>query len=237
MHWTRLLLTFCNQVVCKFVFVLLVGDVLKQAGCFVLGEIQTITIRETGGEWNLYPFPNDKRETCAMLSAPPGVVASGKTVELTYGVIPSGPFVFPDGFELASVLIYLDSNDKEKLQKPLSLSLKHCITGDDEVLQNSLCFVKASHTPQDGSFVFKPKSNAVFDSESGTLEFTDFCLKGICVKEACEEGISTRCYAMPCMIQSCPPSRVSYQYRICLFFGLPSWENVSIICVTIVYEL
>ena len=163
-----------------------------------------------------------------MLSAPPGVVASGETVELMYGVIPSGPFVFPDGFELASVVIYLDSNNKEKLQKPLSLSLKHCITGDDEVLQNSLCFVKASHTPQDGSFVFKSRSDAVFDSESGTLEFTDFCFKGICVKKACEEieEISTKCYAIPCQIQLPQTSRLSYEYRICLVFGLPSWENV-----------
>ena len=201
-----------------------------------MGEIQTITIPETGGEWNLYPFPNDKRETCAMLSAPPGVVASDETVEIMYGVIPSGPFVFPDELELASVLIYLDCNDKEKLRKPLSLSLKHCITGDDEVLQNSLCFVKASHTPQDGSFVFKPRSNAVFDSISGTLEFTDFCLKGICVKKACKEieEISTRCYAIPCKIQLHTTSRVSFQYRICLVFGLPSWENV---CDTIVYVL
>ena len=122
-----------------------------------------------------------------MLSAPPGVVASSETVELMYGVIRSGPFVFPDGFEYGSVLIYLDCNDEEKLQKPLSLCLKHCITGDDEVLQNSLCFVKASHTPQDGSFVFKPRSNAVFDSISGTLEFTDFCFKAICVKNTFEE--------------------------------------------------
>ena len=200
----------------------------------MLGDIQTITITETGGKWNLYPFPNDERETCAMLSAPPGVVANGKTVVLTYGVIPSGPFVFPDGLELASVLIYLDCNDKEKLQKPLSLRLKHCITGDDEVLQNSLCFVKAAHRPQDGSFVFQSKSNAVFDSKSGTLEFTDFCVKGICVKKACEEieEISTRCYAIPCRIQLHPTSRVSYEYRICLVFGLPSWENV---CDTSMY--
>ena len=203
----------------------LVGDVLKQAGCFVLGEIQTITIPETGGEWNLYPFPNDKRETCAMLSAPPGVVASGETVVIMYGIIPSGPFVFPDGLELASVLIYLDCNDKEKLQKPLSLLLKHCITMDDKVLQNSLCFVKASHTPQDGSFVFESKSNAVFDSESGTLEFTDFCLNGICVKKACEEieKIGTRCYAIPCTIQ---PHSTEVLYRICLVLRLPSWEDV-----------
>ena len=216
--------------------VLLVGDVLKQAGCFVLGEIQTITIPDTGGDWNLYPFPNNKGETCAMLSAPPGVVASGETVVIMYGVIPSGPFVFPDGLELASVLIYLDCNDKEMLQKPLSLSLKHCIRGDNEVLQNSLCFVKALHTPQDGSFVFESKSNAVFDSESGTLEFTDFCFKAICVKNACKEieEISTKCYAIPCKIQLHPTWRVSYEYRICLVFGLPTWENV---CDTIVYVL
>lgn len=197
---------------------------LKRSGCFILGKFQTVTITEKGGEWKLNPLPIYSEETCAVLSAPPGVVARGEHVVIQYGIIPMGPFVFPSTLNLASVVVYLECKQKDLIQKPISLSLRHFILKREDSAVPNLCFVKASHWATADGFKFESSTNdSVFTEAEGTTYFTDFCLKGICVKNL--EPFGQRICAIPMKIWQ-ESIEYSYQFRIGLVSAVPSWRHV-----------
>ena len=80
-------------------------------------------------------------ECCATLEAPPGVVGSGVTVSVHYAIIEDGPFKFPEEWERASVVLYIDCPEKGLLKELLYINLRHWA-----VRPNPLTVMKADHT-------------------------------------------------------------------------------------------
>jgi len=91
------------------------------------------------------------------LTVPKGAVPNGDSISIQVGVVPYGPvgpFKYPDGIRPVSPIVWLCSIPKIEFQKPLELSLPHCIDCSDEDDCRSLTFLKADHTANQSSKVF-----------------------------------------------------------------------------------
>ena len=102
--------------------------------------IQQLLITPDGGTFTL-------GNGDASLEFPPGAVE--RNINVRYAIILHGPFVFPAGFKLVSVSVYINM-DGATLVKPVLLFLSHwCIrekTNDEETMK----FVRAPHSLESG---------------------------------------------------------------------------------------
>jgi len=127
------------------------------------------------------------------LTVPEGALPTGDSISIQVGVVPYGPvgpFKYPDGARPVSPIVWLCSTPKFEFQKPLELSLPHCIDCNNEEDCRSLTFLKAGHTANQGSKVFhfeKTDGKASFapNASYGTLSMSHFCL--YCVVEYTRE--------------------------------------------------
>ena len=127
------------------------------------------------------------------LTVPEGAVPTGDSISIQVGVVPYGPvgpFSYPDGVRPVSPIVWLCSTPKMEFQKPLELSLPHCIDCNNDEDCRSLTFLKADHTANQSSKVFhfeKTDGKASFapNTSYGTLSTTHFCL--YCVGEVNRE--------------------------------------------------
>ena len=106
----------------------------------------------------------------ATLEFPPGAIE--KETSVKYAVILHGPFVFPAGHNLVSVVVYLNM-EGAILMKPVLLYLSHwCIlkNGDDA---DDLTFATAHHTLMEGQEDYQ------FEEEQGEADFITHTNVGI----------------------------------------------------------
>ena len=136
------------------------------------------------------------------LTVPDGAVPTGNSISIQVGVVPYGPvgpFKYPDGIRPVSPIVWLCSIPKFEFQKPLELSLPHCIDCSNEDDCRSLTFLKADHTANQISKVFhfeKTDGKASFapNTSHGTLSTTHFCL--YCVGEVNREDTDKANYCL-----------------------------------------
>ena len=114
-----------------------IGDeVLLQQLCYMATEIKQLLISPDGGTFKL-------GNGDASLQFPPGAVE--KDIHIRYAIILHGPFVFPSGYKLGSVVVYINM-DGVNLVKPVQLFLSHwCIT-DGAKDEETMRFVRAQHS-------------------------------------------------------------------------------------------
>ena len=159
----------------------------------------------------------------ASLEVPPGAVAKETTVR--YAIILHGPFVFPAGDSLSSVVIYLNM-ERATLMKPVLLNLSHwCIKeeGDDT---DALSFATAPHTLLEGQdhYLFEEQEEADFTTHTnvGILKILQpqclHCVKGKPGKIARYRAITFTQYV---------PSEDILLFRIQLMCDSVEWNEVS----------
>ena len=114
-----------------------IGDeVLLQQLCYMATGIRHLLISPNGGTFKL---GNGE----ASLKFPPGAVE--KDIHIRYAIILHGPFVFPSGYKLGSVVVYLNM-DGVTLVKPVQLFLSHwCIT-EEATDEETMKFIRAQHS-------------------------------------------------------------------------------------------
>ena len=88
-----------------------------------------------------------------LLDVPPGAVSPAESVEVHSALIPNGPFILPEGYQLGSMVVYL-CYDGRRLTKPVTLSLPHWYGGEDQI-QDGLSFAMAPHTLKEGESVYR----------------------------------------------------------------------------------
>ena len=118
-------------------FVNLIDDEVRlEQLCYMATGIKQLLIPPDGGTFTL-------GNGDASLQFPPGAVE--KDILIRYAIILHGPFVFPSGYKLGSVVVYINV-DGVTLVKPVQLFLSHwCITNgakDEEAMK----FVRAQHS-------------------------------------------------------------------------------------------
>ena len=119
-----------NYLLCS-----IIDEVCLQELCYMPTSIKQFVMSPNGGTITL--------GSDASLTVYPGTVTEETLVH--YAILLHGSFAFPPGYKLGSVIVYLNM-DGVRLMKPVSLFLSHwCIKkdGDDE---DTLKFLRASHT-------------------------------------------------------------------------------------------
>ena len=115
--------------------------------CYIATGFKQLLIGPDGGTYTLGSGD-------ASLEVPPGTVE--KETLVRYAIILHGPFVVPAGCKLASVIIYLNM-DGATLRKPVVLYLSHWCSWKEGDGEESLKFLRASHTLEVGQhkYVFE----------------------------------------------------------------------------------
>ena len=168
------------------------------------------------------------------LTVPKGAISEKLGLVLIQcGVIPYGPFgpfKYPDGIKPVSPIVWFCSTSSVKFQKPVEITIPHCLDCDSEEDSQSLAFFKANHNVSDSSptiFYFKEAegtSSFPQNTSHGTLHSMHLCFYCIGSKD---KGITNK--AKFCLITAQP---VSFQKRsrihFCLTYLLETCVKVSI---------
>ena len=123
--------------------------------CWIPFGIQSQSVGPEGEKLSLKPsagaIGGGKRGT--ILEVPPGAVSRAESVEVRSALIPDGPFILPEGYQLGSMVVYL-YYDGRRLTKPVTLSLPHWYGGEDQI-QDGLSFAMAPHILKEGESVYR----------------------------------------------------------------------------------
>ena len=100
------------------------------------------------------------------LEVPEGAVPEKRKVQIRYGIIMDGPLVAPDGYKLASPVVYIHYNSKD-IKSPITLHLPHWSADADGVKM-----MMAPHSPVNNKFTF--------EDYEGAGNGRDFLITGHC---------------------------------------------------------
>ena len=167
------------------------------------------------------------------LTVPEGAVPTGDSISIQFGVVaygPVGPFKYPYGVRPVSPIVWLCSTPKFEFQKPIEVSLPHCLDCNDEDDCRSLTFLKADHTANQDSKLFHfeltdGKVSFALNTSYGTLSTTHFCM--YCVGEYTREDTDKALY---CVVVARPlrMEKISQVY-FCLTYFLRTCLKVRCI--------
>ena len=87
------------------------------------------------------------------LTVPKGAISEKLgLISIQCGVIPYGPFgpfKYPDGIKPVSPIVWFCSTSSLEFQKPVEITIPHCLDCDSEEDSQSLAFFKANHNVSD----------------------------------------------------------------------------------------
>ena len=148
-------------------------ELLLKDLCYLPTGIQQLSISPDGGSFTLGSGD-------ASLEFPSGAVV--KETAVHFAIILHGPFVFPAGYNLDSVVVYINM-DGATLVKPVRLSLSHWCSREKEG-GRSLKFLRAPHVPGAGKkYLFKELEEGDFTTHAnvGILSIPEpqclYCVK------------------------------------------------------------
>ena len=147
--------------------------------CYVTSGIDELTVYPNGGTFTLGKGDGS-------LEFPPGAVKNKTSFRCA--IFLDGPLVFPTGYKLASVVVYLNM-DGAILVKPAQLTLSHWQRREET--NGNLKFLTAPHTLQEGQayYVFEEQKLVDFTtcSNAGIISIQEpQCLHCIAMGE---EGV------------------------------------------------
>ena len=135
--------------------------------CWIPFGIQSLQVDHTGGRFSLEPDGDRPVESdVTHLEVPEGAVAEKRKVQIRYGIIMDGPLVAPDGYKLASPVVYIYYNSKD-IKRPITLHLPHWSADADRVKM-----MMAPHSPVNNKFTF--------EDYEGAGNGRDFLITGHC---------------------------------------------------------
>lgn len=198
-------------------FITAVDENSLQELCYITSDIDRLTVCPDGGTFTL-------GNGDASLEIPPGAVEHKMSIH--YAIILHGPFVFPTGYKLASVVIYLNL-DEATLVKPVQLTLSHWCSREEEYNKDALKFLTAPHTLQEGKmyYVFEEQKQVDFTTcfSAGVLSIEKpHCVHCIVMQEeemARYNAISFHKYIAP--------QRTLY-FKVQFMCNSKEWNEVSI---------
>ena len=216
-HCSLQLLCCNNKIYLIMCILCTLGDeVVLQQLCYMATGLKQLLVSPDGGTFKLGSGD-------ASLEFPPGAVVKGTSVR--YAIILHGPFVFPAGHNLGSVVVYLNM-DGATLMKPVLLYLSHwCIKGEGDDTDASH-FATAPHTLLEGQdhYLFEEQEKADFTTHTnvGILKILQpqclHCVKGKPGKIARYRAITFTQYI---------PSEDILLFRIQLMCDSVEWNEVS----------
>ena len=194
-------------------------EVILKELCYLATGIQQLHIGPDGGNFTLGSGD-------ASLEFPPGALKKETAVHCAITL--HGPFVFPTGCKLASVVVYINM-DGATLVKPVCLKLSHWCSREKEG-GSSLKFLRAPHVPGAGKkYLFKELEGGDFTTHAnvGTLTIPEpQCL--YCIEMKDEEVARYNALTF----QRCGESVSALYFRIQLTCDSKEWNEVCVIvCV------
>ena len=167
------------------------------------------------------------------LTVPRGAISEKLgSVSIQCGVIPYGPFgpfKYPDGVKPVSPIVWFCLTSNVDFQKPVEITIPHCLDCDSEEDSHSLAFFKANHNISDSSptmFHFKEvegTSSFPPNTSHGTLHSKHLCF--YCIGSKNKE-ITNR--ANFCLITAKPVCfHDSSRIHFCLTYLLETCIKVS----------
>ena len=148
--------------------------------CWIPFGIQSQSVGPEGGKLSLEPSAvamGGGEGGTILLEVPPGAVSPAESVDVRSALIPDGPFILPEGYQLGSMVVYL-YYDGRRLTKPVTLSLPHWYGGEDQV-QDGLSFAMAPHTRKEGESVYRfellEEGRFAEQQQCGVLEISGHC--------------------------------------------------------------
>ena len=160
----------------------------------------------------------------------------GKTVYIACGITPNGPFSFPDGYKLCSMVVYL-SVQGAKLKKPMILHIPHWVSVASTQTTNPakgtlLRCCWAPHTLEEGHKTFEfsclEEESYKMTSRAGEILingdnclFADVILMGTSIDFQYEYHVLREIAPRSDVIEKC--------VRIVITFSSFDWQKVYII--------
>ena len=199
--------------------------------------INTTVAPHEGGVFDLMPLVQGVAEVSGdMIQVE---VAPGDNLfTLRHAVLVDGPFQLPEGFQLASDVVYLYSNPSQRV-RPFNVHLPHWYSleeaegreeGSSE--DDDLIFVTAPHTPsQEGEevlykFVLQPAGKFPMSSVGSLLVDSDSTLFAIAYKEKITSKLKY------CATHLEREGRPGQKVDIAVTFASSTWQKVCVrVCV------
>ena len=168
------------------------------------------------------------------LTVPTGAIPENLgSVSIQCGVIPYGPFgpfEYPDCVKPVSPIVWFCSTSSFEIQKPVEITIPHCLDCESEEDSQSLAFFKANHNASDRSptmFHFKEvegTSSFPPNTSHGTLQSKHLCFYCIGTND---KGITNK--AKFCLITAKPVCfQKTSRIHFCLTYLLETCVKVSI---------
>ena len=194
-----------------------------------LARVKELEFDYTGGKYH-------SSEDGYSLTVPKGAISESLgLISLQCGVMPYGPFgpfKYPDGVKPVSPIVWFCLTSSVNFQKPVEITIPHCLDCDSEEDSQSLAFFKAKHNVGDSSpvarvFHFK-EAEGIFSFPPNTshsiLHSKHLCFYCIGCKD---KEITNR--ANFCLITAKPVcfQRIS-RIHFCLTYLLETCVKVSI---------
>ena len=148
--------------------------------CWVPFGFQSQSVGPEGGKLSLEPSTGAMRGEegeSIVLEMPTGTVSPSQCVEVRSALIPDGPFILPEGYQLGSMVVYI-YYDSRRVTRSLTLRLPHWYGGEDQV-RDGLSFAMAPHTLKEGehSYRFELLEGGRFaeQRQCGVLQISGHC--------------------------------------------------------------
>ena len=126
------------------------------------------------------------------LHIPPETVSENETLKLKVGACCYGPFSIPERYFVVTAFYCIVAS--QKLQKPVTVEMGHCLLLPDYQKSRSICVLKADHhtvsTSDRHSFEFLTHPDIASDRSYLSFEIQDFCILCGVVKTKPEEQSS-----------------------------------------------
>ena len=145
--------------------------------CWLPFGVQSQSVGPEGGKLCLQPSVGEEEGQTVLLEVPPGAVRPLESVEVRSAIIPMGPFALPEGYQLGSMVVYINYNGR-LVSKPFKLCLYHWYGGEDHI-RDGLSFAMAPHTLIEGKcmYQFELVDGGVLEEQQqcGVLQLSGHC--------------------------------------------------------------
>ena len=197
------------------------------AECWIPFGIQVLHVPKNGGTFSLEPsMPEyaDLENYTFRIEIPQDAITDD-SLEVRYGIIFDGPLLLPDGYQLASPVVYV-CFDHSKVIGPVKMYIPHWIARDEHLLGDSVDVptVVAPHVMSEGCdmYEFAPMDfrDTAVNVGYSAVRFTGHnSLIGQAMR---------RSRAVTSYYASFWEMKHDYQYtlRVVIVYGIPTWIKV-----------
>jgi hypothetical protein len=193
--------------------------------CWFPFEIQKLEVGHEGGQFILENDQPGTETSLTYLEVPSLAIEEGEILHIHYGITPDGPFSFPDGYKLCSMVVYIVAQGA-KLKKPMFLHVRHWFheVGSQKYSFKDARCCRSPHTLDDDAIMFKfsflQKDISYVTADDGVIEICGGnCLFATVIRE--DAADSYQCHIFE-------DKTITHTIRIAILFTFdsPTWEKI-----------